>query len=240
MRSRLSAGGMFQLYVVLASLAFGALFVLARSAPYLPIDLAVERMVQSFSSRELDMVMLFVTGLGFHPLASLLSGLVILYLIVIGLRWEAFMALFAAGGVTLLGALIKVLVRRQRPLPDLVNVFSNLNAFSLLNTFSLLNDYSFPSGHVLLYTAFLGFLCFLFFTLAPHTWRRTLGMVVTMAFIVLVGLSRVYLGQHWPSDVAGAYLLGSVWLALTVYVYRRGKLRFLPHPPDNTCTNRRR
>lgn len=129
------------------------------------------------------------------------------------------MALFAAGGVTVMGALFKIIVQRARPTPDLVNVFSPLN------------DYSFPSGHVLVYTAFLGFFSFLIYTLAPHSWRRTLGIAVTVLLIALVGLSRVYLGQHWPSDVLGAYLFGSLWLLLTVYVYRWGKPRWGTHQP---------
>jgi undecaprenyl-diphosphatase len=143
------------------------------------------------------------------------------------------MALFAAGGVTILGAAIKLFVQRARPTSDLVNVFSPLN------------DYSFPSGHVLVFTAFLGFLCFLFFTLTPHSWQRILGIVVMIGLIVLVGISRIYLGQHWPSDVLGAYLFGSLWLTLTIYVYRWGKPRFFvtqpaaPEVPKNPAQVRR-
>jgi undecaprenyl-diphosphatase len=49
--------------------------------------------------------------------------------------------------------------------------------------------------------------------------------------IALVGVSRVYLGEHWPSDVIGAYLLGTLWLALTIYIYRKGKPHFFVHQP---------
>ena len=120
-------------------------------------------------------------------------------------------------GVGLLGSLVKEVVQRQRPTPALVNVFSPLS------------DYSFPSGHVLFFTAFLGFLFFLLYTLTPHSTLRTLGLVIMGALIGLVGVSRVYLGQHWPSDVLGAYLMGSVWLALMIYLYRWGKPRFFVH-----------
>ena len=47
----------------------------------------------------------------------------------------------------------------------------------------------------------------------------------------LMGVSRIYQGQHWFSDVMGAYLLGSVWLALTIKFYRWGKPRFFVHQP---------
>jgi membrane-associated phospholipid phosphatase len=47
--------------------------------------------------------------------------------------------------------------------------------------------------------------------------------------VALIGVSRIYEGQHWASDVLAAYLLGGVWLAMSVYVYRRGKPRwFVP------------
>jgi undecaprenyl-diphosphatase len=39
--------------------------------------------------------------------------------------------------------------------------------------------------------------------------------------ISVVGISRVYLGAHWPSDVVGAYLAGGIWLMLMIEVYRR-------------------
>jgi undecaprenyl-diphosphatase len=56
-------------------------------------------------------------------------------------------------------------------------------------------------------------------------------LVFLALLIALVGISRVYLGEHWPSDVFGAYLLGSLWLTLTVYVYRWGKPRFFKNQP---------
>jgi undecaprenyl-diphosphatase len=49
--------------------------------------------------------------------------------------------------------------------------------------------------------------------------------------IALVGLSRIYLGEHWASDVLGAYLLGSLSLAATVALYRWGKTRFFVRRP---------
>ena len=100
---------------------------------------------------------------------------------------------------------------RPRPSADLVNVISQLR------------DYSFPSGHVLYFTAFLGFLVFLVYTLLKNSWWRTLLMVVLGGMVALIGLSRIYEGHHWASDVLAAYLLGSVWLTLSVYVYRWGK-----------------
>ena len=67
--------------------------------------------------------------------------------------------------------------------------------------------------------------------LAPPSWERTTLLVAFALLILFMGLSRIYQGQHWFSDVAGAYLLGSLWLALTIRLYRWGKPRFFAHQP---------
>ncbi len=210
---------LFQGYLIAATFAFFALFVLAQQFAYFSFDLPVARAIQSVRDPAITFIMEFISGLGFNPLVYLLCALVMLFVYVVGLKWESVMLLFAAVGVSVLGAIVKLVVHRQRPSADLVNVFSRLN------------DYSFPSGHVLLFTAFLGFLLFLIFTLTPRSWVRTLGLVFMTALVALVGISRVYLGEHWPSDVLGGYLLGSLWLVVTVYVYRWGKPRFFVNQP---------
>ena len=212
-------GYVFQAYLAGATLGFAVLFVLARQFAYFGADLFIERSVQAFHAGWITFIMEFVSGLGYNPLSYLFSILIISLFYVIGLRWESMMLIFAGVGVSFLGAVIKLIVHRARPTPDLVNVFLRLS------------DYSFPSGHVLLFTAFLGFLVFMIFTLTPRSWARTLGLTFLAVLIALVGLSRVYLGEHWPSDVLGAYLLGSLWLTLTVYVYRWGKPRFFRNQP---------
>lgn len=211
---------LFQFYIVAATIALAILLFYARTVAYFTFDVTLERWVQGFTPVWFDALMRFVSDLGFAPLSFLLLALIILFVFVIGLRWEASVLMISAVGVGLLGTLVKLFVQRQRPTPDLVNVFSSLS------------DYSFPSGHVLLFTGFLGFLFFLVYTLTPHSLPRTLGLVLFGALIALVGISRVYLGQHWPSDVLGAYLMGSVWLALMIYLYRWGKPRFFVNQPQ--------
>jgi membrane-associated phospholipid phosphatase len=110
-------------------------------------------------------------------------------------------------------------VHRPRPGADIVNVLQQLN------------DFSFPSGHVLTYTAFFGFLFFLGYTLLKPSFARTVLLAILGSLVALIGISRIYVGDHWASDVIGAYLLGSLWLALSVYIYRWGKTRFFVRQP---------
>ena len=209
----------FQGYLVAATAAFGILLVLANRFNYFPIDLTITRGTQTINAAWFSNLMWAVSFLGYAPQAWLLVGAVVLVLYFIGLRWEAVTALLAALGASALGTLIKILVHRPRPGADLVHVVQQLN------------DPSFPSGHVLLYTAFFGFLLFLAYMLLKPSFSRTFLLVILGSLVALVGLSRIYLGNHWASDVTGAYLLGSLWLALSVAIYRWGKTRFFVRQP---------
>lgn len=85
---------------------------------------------------------------------------------------------------------------------------------------------SFPSGHVLAYTLLCGFLAYLVYTLLPDRplLRRSL-LVALLALIVLVGPSRIFLGQHWFTDVLASYFLGSALLLALLAAYRAVKAR---------------
>lgn len=89
---------------------------------------------------------------------------------------------------------------------------------------------SFPSGHVGLFTAILGFLCFLLARQLPRGVRRTV-YVPLVCLIILIAVSRLYLGAHWLTDVSGSFLLGSSCVLISVLSYRREhlpRLRSLP------------
>ena len=208
----------FQAYVLGASAVFVVLAVVAHWVAYFPIDLTVTRAIQGTHGRLFDLLMYGVSWIGFFPQVAGLSAVVILALFLFGLRWEAVSAAFATiSGVA--GTLVKLLVVRPRPSADLIQVFGQLPSSG------------FPSGHVLTTTAFCGFLGFLCFTLLKPSPGRTAVLVVLSLLVALMGPSRIYLGQHWFSDVMGAYLLGSLWLALTIRFHRWGKVHYFVHQP---------
>lgn len=82
------------------------------------------------------------------------------------------------------------------------------------------DSFSFPSGHTLNSTAIIGALAYLTCWLARRGWVRIVAVVAASVWIVAMGLSRVYLGHHWPSDVALGWSLGLTWLVITVLAHQ--------------------
>jgi membrane-associated phospholipid phosphatase len=199
--------------------AFAVLTLIVSSTPLLALDIQITRALQSGSSPYFAATMNWISWPGFMPQSIIIPVLVALVLFRLGLHWEAVTALVAAFIPGLVNLLVKELIRRPRPTADLVEVFS------------ILDSYSFPSGHVMFYTAFFGFLWFVVFSLFKQSPGRSLLLLFLGSLIGLVGVSRIYLGHHWASDILGAFLLGGLNLALILQFYRWGKTRFFLRQP---------
>jgi membrane-associated phospholipid phosphatase len=210
---------LFMVALVVVAVAFAVLTFWVKTMPTFAVDLQITRAVQSINFPSFALLMSLVSWPGFGPQDVIIAGLIILLIYAFGLHWEAVMALIAALFTTGINVLVKDLVQRPRPTPNLVNVFAKLPS------------YSFPSGHVMFYLGFFGFIWFLAFTLLKPSLKRSLLLVFFGILIVLVGVSRIYLGEHWPSDVLGSYLLGSLTLVVIIQFYLWGKKRFFVHQP---------
>jgi membrane-associated phospholipid phosphatase len=210
---------LFQIGLVAVVGAFTTLTMLVKTIPSFPIDLAITRALQSIGSPLFDVFMSFISWPGFSPQSFLLPILIAVALYWFGFHWESVAAIFAALFPPIINVIVKDFIRRPRPTVDLVHVFR------------ILDSYSFPSGHVMFYVGFFGFVWFLVYTLLKRSWIRTSLLILLGALIALVGPSRIYLGQHWASDVLGAYLLGSLTLVGILWFYRWGKKRFFVRQP---------
>ena len=199
--------------------AFAVLALFAYFNAYFEWDLSFERGLQSLNARGLSELMraVSVPGNGLIPWA--LTIITALGFYAFNLRSEAAGLILSAGGGSLLNILLKTLIGRPRPTAELVTIYRSLRTES------------FPSGHVTFYVCFFGFLFFVAFALLPRgSFARRAMIVLTTLPVALIGLSRIYLGAHWPSDTLGAYLLSGLWLALSLHLYRGWKLRATFHP----------
>ena len=178
--------------------------------PRFPGDLAVAQWVQSFATPGLDTVMEGVTLLAGTLViaATLLTAVVTLG---IARRWHDAAAFLAIAVLQGLVQLAKLIVDRPRPPDDLVRVMDSYTSPG------------FPSGHAYFAVVLGGLLMVLVLPAIRQQWlRRGMGaLIVTVVGMVIV--SRVYLGVHWPSDVAGSVLFGVPSVALLFYVRDRFK-----------------
>lgn len=199
----------FQGYVILTIAVFTLLAFLARGTAYFGIDLTITEWIQSYHSDWLTVLMRLVSWPGYLPQVVAVIALLPAGLYALGLRREALYTLGAGLGSEGLNFLLKVSIQRPRPSASLVEVLRDVSGFS------------FPSGHVMFYTAFFGFLLFLSYTHLRASWKRALLLALWAMMVILVGPSRIYLGNHWASDVLAAYLIGSLVLAVVILLYRR-------------------
>ncbi len=200
--------------------AAGVLAVLARRYRYFPADVGITRLLQKPDAKLYDALMQAVSDLGWRWISVGTRASVVTLMWAAGFRMESAFTLSTWSGDLLTG-LIKTPVQRPRPTRDLVRVVSDLK------------EASFPSGHVVHYVTFYGFLFYLVFTQLKQRWFRTAVLTFLAGIILLVGPSRIYMGQHWPSDVGGAYLVGMLWLGLTIIAYLETKANYTlhVHPP---------
>jgi undecaprenyl-diphosphatase len=122
-------------------------------------------------------------------------------------KQEAVLTL-AAGLSSLLDPVLKFVINRPRPTPDLVHILV------------VVSDRGFPSGHAFFSIVFLGLLAYFAFAHLSKLGLRMLIVVSLTVLIVLIGASRVYLGVHWPSDVLGGYIIGAVFLGILIWLDR--------------------
>lgn len=138
----------------------------------------------------------------------------------------------AFGGGAIIERVLKSVVHRARP----VYAAHELHLVS----------FSFPSGHATLSTigVGMGLYTLIAFGRLGDRWARATAITLGALFVLLVGVSRVYIGAHYPSDVLGGFTAGAGWLAVCIALTRIGVIipvgRDSPFPPAWPHANSRR
>lgn len=141
-----------------------------------------------------------ITPLGGYAVVLLISLAVIGYLLMDGKRGAALWVLVSVSGGAVISNLLKLAI--ERPRPDLVARLVEVNTSS------------FPSGHATL--AAVTYLTLGALLSRVEARRRAKVYVLTVAVVltVLIGVSRIYLGVHWPTDVLAGWCVGAAWAML--------------------------
>lgn len=187
--------------MILLFLASVSLTSLAKIFPYFVFDPPITKLIQQFNPLWFDGLMKLVTTSGNLSVGSLITGLVVAVLLSFSKITESLLVVVSTIGAEIISLILKTAV--SRPRPDLTSVDS------------------FPSGHVLFAMGLYGFLLFLAFRKIKKSLPKTILVTILFSIVILMGMSRIYLGAHWFSDVLGSYLIGGVLLYLMVYLYKK-------------------
>lgn len=108
--------------------------------------------------------------------------------------------------VTILNQLLKRLLQRPRP-----------TEFRIIEE----NGYSFPSGHSMVSMAFYGYLIYLIYRFVKNKYLKWISIVLLSLLICLIGISRIYLGVHYTSDVLGGFLISISYLVIYISAFNK-------------------
>lgn len=208
------------------AIAFALLLVIAIILSYaankltvLPLDLKSYHELREEASPPFNMLMLGVSFLGDAAIATVLVIFAVA-IFVLRRQWVEALFMLATTSNVLITFALKELIHRTRPF----HVAENASGFV-----QSINQYSYPSGHVLFFVVFFGFFAYLAWL--HFTGRiRAIAIAICAMLIILIGPSRVFLGAHWATDVAGGYIIGSIWLFILIFAYQWAKHRKIDNP----------
>ena len=145
-----------------------------------------------------------VTFLGSSPVVAIIAIILTAFFFVRRKFAYIFPFMITFFGTEFSVYILKEIIHRVRPPADMA--------------FIVENSFSFPSGHATIAVALYGFIIYILFREFGSRLHRFFILLFGVLLIFLVGLSRLYLGVHFFSDVVGGYLLGLIWLIIGIFV----------------------
>lgn len=177
--------------------------ILVINNKYVSIDDSVHNFIMKFSSEMTTKFMKIFTFLGSTPF---ITGLCVLVFVILLYKKQKEYAYKCAGILvisTLINNIVKVIVRRPRP--EYITVVEN--------------TFSYPSGHTMASVTLYGFLIYFILQSKISKTYKIVFSIVLGIIPVLVGISRIYLGAHYFSDVFGGALLSIMLLSSIDIIY---------------------
>ncbi len=168
-------------------------------------DRTVTDFVISYRTPELNKFFQIITDAGDLYGYIIATTIAAVYFFLKFRNWKIILELLS---VTILAALSNIALKRviNRARPDIEHLV-------------VVESLSYPSGHSMSAMAFYGFLIYLSFRIKMKKWLRALFCLICIFLILGIGISRVYLGVHFPSDVLGGYTAGLIWIAFCVILF---------------------
>lgn len=196
---------------VISLSGFSLIAIVISGHDILAFDSVMIAFVQGLETPTLTAIMTFFTFIGSWKSIIVIALLVIIFLYkVLHHRSELVLFSLVIIGTPMLNKVLKNFFERTRP--DLHRLIE-------------IGGYSFPSGHAMNAMAVYGILTFLLWRHIPTRAGRGLLILLSTVMIFMIGISRVYLGVHYPSDIIAGYFASGFWLAVTIWFYQRYKAK---------------
>ena len=200
-------GSLILFSAVIAALVFTVRKPMRR---YKPLDLAVFDRLQKLPNARRNRFMVAITFLGTHKFLVPANLLLIFYFLAVARQtWLSIRVLAIGLSSLILMLFLKWLFARKRPLSPLLQAARGL---------------SFPSGHAIMSMSFYGLLIYYVLHSPLPSWVVVVLTVLLIILIMLIGFSRVYLRVHYASDVLAGFIIGLIWLFITLAVVENVEL----------------
>ena len=166
------------------------------------LDTRIENLLFAFRNAGIVKVFLWITLLGKPQIVFLFTAITAAILWLKKMKFYIMPLLVTITGSVIFTYLSKIAFHRVRP--D-VAVYAE-------------NSFSFPSGHATIAIAFYGFLVYLFIHTTKQWSKKVNIFFAGLLLIIAIGFSRLYLGVHYLSDVWAGYLVGALWLIVSISI----------------------
>jgi membrane-associated phospholipid phosphatase len=171
-----------------------------------PIDMLIFDKIKPLVNEINNKIMLLITFLGKHQFLIPANLILIFYFLLVKKQtWFSIRVITIAISSLVLMLLLKQLFQRKRPLAPLLKAAKGL---------------SFPSGHAIMAVTFYGLLIYILQHSITIDWLKWLVIVLVTVLIILIGFSRIYLRVHYASDVAAGFIIGLLWLLISLAVLK--------------------
>jgi undecaprenyl-diphosphatase len=200
-----------------AATVFGAFATVVAEGLTQGFDERVLRWIAGHRSPTMDEVMLEITTLGNGAVLVMLVLVASVFLWLTKHRWSVALLLLAVLGGKVLNTALKEIFDRPRP--------------SVVDAVDTVSSMSFPSGHAMSSFVTYGAVAYLVGRLEPTRTLRIVTWTLASLIILAIGVSRMYLGVHYPSDILAGFLGGLAWLAFVAAGMTAVRF-FSPRKPD--------